>query len=112
LKSLKPTGKTLALFGIMADKSIEDVIMPLLDCIDIWFTVTFKAEPRAISAQHLAAKVRASGGTSVQAFEGLEIAWSQFLQQKRELSVNRVVVFGSFLGVSGMLDILEKQNDG
>jgi dihydrofolate synthase / folylpolyglutamate synthase len=112
LKQERVKGKTLALFGIMEDKSIENVIIPLLDCIDFWYTITFIEESRAISSHQLAEKIRKTGNASVVSFDTLIAAWNQVLQQYQELGVSRVVVFGSFLSVSGMLSILEKQNHG
>lgn len=100
---------TFAVFGAMADKDIGGVLAHLQDKIDHW-CLTDLPMPRAASAAALAEKLAASGITdraaagaerSVRCFGSPAEACAD--ARRRAGENDRIVVFGSFLTVAGVL---------
>lgn len=98
---------TFAIFGAMADKDISGVIKPLLDSVDFWFCTDLPT-PRAARAQDLALKLEglgvavkngADGG--IECFPDPALAYQKALSKAGE--GDRIVVFGSFYTVSGVM---------
>jgi len=96
---------TYAVFGAMQDKDIAGVIRQLKDQIDHW-CVTDLPLPRAASAQHLenlliAQDVLSDRERSIQRFATPADAYNYALSKAGEN--DRIVVFGSFLTVAGVI---------
>lgn len=100
---------TFAVFGAMADKDIAGIVSHLKDKIDHW-CLTDLPLPRAATAQHLAQALQAasvqesgvpSAERSVRCFENPALAFADALSRAGEN--DRIVVFGSFLTVAGVL---------
>ena len=96
---------TYAVFGSMLDKDIDGVIAQLKDKIDHWY-VTALPLPRAASAQVLkdkliAAGVLADAEKTVLGFDSPEQAYTEAISKAGEN--DRIVVFGSFLTVAGVM---------
>lgn len=96
---------TYAVFGAMQDKDIAGVIAPFLDKIDHW-CVTGLPTPRAAQPVQLAAALVAAGvpddaDHSIATFDAPELAYQDAL--KRAGENDRIVVFGSFFTVAGVL---------
>jgi dihydrofolate synthase/folylpolyglutamate synthase len=98
---------TYAVFGVMADKDIDGVIAPLAPYVDHW-CVTDLASPRAMPASELAAIVGAlpqgdakDGEKSVQTFADPGAAFANAMSRAGEN--DRIVVFGSFYTVAGVM---------
>ncbi len=105
---------TYAVFGAMQDKDVDAVIAKVRHLVDYW-CLTDLPLPRAASAQQLADKVRAAGvpeigpsektGEVVQtlaSFATPEDAYNNALIRAGEN--DRIVVFGSFLTVAGVME--------
>jgi dihydrofolate synthase/folylpolyglutamate synthase len=94
--------RTLAVFGVMADKDIAQVVAPLRPLIDAWF-VTDLPIPRAAKAEHLARELVAPphAGTHVRAFATPSDALRAALAEANP--ADRIVAFGSFHTVGGVL---------
>jgi dihydrofolate synthase/folylpolyglutamate synthase len=105
---------TYAVFGMLADKDIDSVVRHLARKVDHWFCCTLEG-PRALPVDLLAEKVRSvlegmddpevrKAGISTHASpaEAFENANS------RAKPDDRIVVFGSFLTVSGVLQFLDR----
>jgi dihydrofolate synthase/folylpolyglutamate synthase len=92
------SGRQLAVLGVMADKDVDNMLRPLLDCFDAWYLAQARI-PRALGADILADKLL---GLGVQArvhrfdsiFEAKEAA------QTEAASGDRIVIFGSFYTVA------------
>lgn len=98
---------TFAIFGAMADKDIAGVIKPLLNSVDFWFCTNLPT-PRAASAQDLALKLEELGvAVKNGADGGIECFLEPALAYQKALSKagegDRIVVFGSFYTVSGVM---------
>lgn len=100
---------TYAVFGSMLDKDIEGVLQHLKGKVDHW-CMTDLPLPRAASAQQLRDKLlesgfapdhRPEGERTVEMFTSPELAYKNALGRASEN--DRIVVFGSFLTVAGVL---------
>ena len=100
---------TYAVFGSMLDKDIEGVISHLKGKIDHW-CVTGLPLPRAATAQQLKDKLLEAGvepefkpdaACTIETFETPAAAFAN--AQSRATENDRIVVFGSFLTVAGVM---------
>jgi dihydrofolate synthase/folylpolyglutamate synthase len=101
---------TYAVFGSMLDKDIEGVIAHLKGKIDHW-CVTGLPLPRAASAQQLKDKLLEAGvepefkpdaACTIETFDSPAVAFAN--AQSRAGENDRIVVFGSFLTVAGVME--------
>jgi len=102
---------TYAVFGAMADKDIEGVIAHLKGEIDHW-NVTSLPTPRAASAAMLAGALRDAGvnqepDSSVTEFDTPADAFQDAV--KRSSENDRILVFGSFHTVAGVMAYRKSQ---
>ncbi len=102
---------TFAVFGAMADKDIAGVLSQVKDKIDHW-CLTDLPMPRAATAAALAGKLQDAGISdnpaagaerSVRCFASPADAYAD--ARKRAGENDRIVVFGSFLTVAGVLAV-------
>ncbi|MBC7490440.1 MAG: bifunctional tetrahydrofolate synthase/dihydrofolate synthase [Glaciimonas sp.] len=100
---------TFGIFGAMLDKDIEGIIAQLKGRIDYW-CVTNLPLPRAATAEHLRQSLIAAGvevqesakaESTIQSFNTPAEAYANALSRAGE--DDRVVVFGSFLTVAGVM---------
>jgi dihydrofolate synthase/folylpolyglutamate synthase len=94
--------RTLAVFGVMADKDIAQVVAPLRPLIDAWF-VTDLPIARAAKGEDLAREIVAAphASTRVSAHASPSEALRAALGEANP--TDRIVVFGSFYTVGGVL---------
>jgi dihydrofolate synthase / folylpolyglutamate synthase len=94
--------ETWAVFGMLADKDVEGVVALLRDRIDHWL-LTGLSGPRGLSAEALAGRLRDAGVTAdLRCFERPAEAFAAARTSAGE--GDRIVAFGSFLTVAGVLD--------
>lgn len=96
---------TYAVFGSMLDKDIDGVIAQLKEKVDHW-CVTALPLPRAAPVEVLKDKLVAAGvladtEKTVTGFESPELAYAEAISKAGEN--DRIVVFGSFLTVAGVM---------
>ena len=98
---------TYAVFGIMEDKDIEGVIAPMAGIIDHWCVADLPS-PRSAQSAELAEKLAAlrpagakEGDFSVTAFPDPAAAFANAVSRAEEN--DRIVVFGSFYTVAGVM---------
>lgn len=106
---------TYAVFGMLSDKDIEQVVGHLAKRIDKWFCVSLPG-PRGVSATELVTRVqsvlskKAAGLDSPPATEAFDDVVAAYQSALRAANPDdRIVVFGSFLTVAGVLAILRKR---
>ncbi|HEY0293795.1 MAG TPA: bifunctional folylpolyglutamate synthase/dihydrofolate synthase, partial [Bordetella sp.] len=100
-----------AVFGMLADKDLAGVVAKLGSRIDHWFCTGLPG-PRGTSGEALAEQVRAAlpnapadgEAPGVQAFPDPVAAYAAARERAGEN--DRIVVFGSFLTVSAVLQAL------
>ena len=96
-------GKTYALFSMLEDKDVEQVVEIMESVIDRWFVSTVD-DPRAMSPGNLVLKMKnkrnsfGKGNLKVTPFNTLEVAWEECKAEANE--ADRIIVFGSFLVLS------------
>jgi dihydrofolate synthase/folylpolyglutamate synthase len=103
LRSLSCTGRTLAVFGLLADKDMPAVVEELRDCVDAWWCVPTDGE-RGRSAESLAATLRGLVEARAETAESVEVGCAAALAFANP--DDRVVVFGSFHVVGPAIDWL------
>ena len=95
---------TYAIFGSMHDKDIDGVIAAMSEHVDHW-CLTDLPSPRAASASELAAKVPLVQGErderTINIFANPAEAYANAISRAGEN--DRIVVFGSFLTVAGVI---------
>jgi len=95
---------TYAVFGSMHDKDIDGVIAAMSEHVDHW-CLTNLPSPRAASASELAAKVQIvqaeKSERTINIFDDPAAAYANAMSRAGEN--DRIVVFGSFLTVAGVM---------
>ena len=94
---------TFAVFGIMRDKDIEGVLGPVAEHVQHWCLADLPS-PRAASASDLATHIQAlpaSDERTIQAFPDVASAFADAMSRAGEN--DRIVVFGSFFTVAGVM---------
>lgn len=102
---------TYAVFGAMADKDLLGVVKPLLNTIDYWYCTDLPL-PRAEKAVNLANILRQSGvkegaDSGILEFPNPAKAYQETLMKATEN--DRIIVFGSFYTVAGVMDFRKNQ---
>ncbi|WP_449193073.1 bifunctional tetrahydrofolate synthase/dihydrofolate synthase [Thauera sp.] len=93
--------ETWAVLGMLADKDVEGVVERLAGRVDHWLLADLPGA-RGLSAQDLAARVRAAGGAGdIRCYEQPAAAFAA--AQDAAAEGDRIVVFGSFLTVADVL---------
>jgi dihydrofolate synthase / folylpolyglutamate synthase len=98
------SGKTLAVFGILADKDAAAIIAILNESIDAWWCVSIDGA-RGRSGADLAKEVAARVASPVHVSDSVAAACTA--ASRVAVAQDRVVVFGSFHTVGPALDWLE-----
>jgi dihydrofolate synthase/folylpolyglutamate synthase len=95
---------TFAVFGSMNDKDIDGVIAAMSEHIDHWCLATLPS-PRSATASELAAKVQLvqeeKDERTINIFDDPAAAYANAMSRAGEN--DRIVVFGSFLTVAGVM---------
>jgi dihydrofolate synthase / folylpolyglutamate synthase len=94
--------ETRAVFGIMADKDIDDVIAALLPRLDVWFVATLPP-PRGATAAMLRERLEAAGVAPAAIREFDDPAAAYRAARGSSAEADRIVVFGSFQTVAAAL---------
>jgi len=97
---------THAIFGVMGDKPVRDMIHACAGIFDDWRVVDLRHIPRAMSVERLVSEI---GAEQVAASGPFSEVWVDVLQ--RFQPGDRAVVFGSFHMVSEALGLLAQQRD-
>ncbi len=100
-----PNHRTLAVFGIMADKDLDGIIAAVGAHVDAWLPVAL-ASTRALPVTQLAERLQAAGLDVLPAIPELKSACAQASALCEAGTFERILVFGSFLTVGPALDWL------
>ena len=99
------TGKTIALFGVMGDKPIRDMIAACESVFDEWNLIDLSHVPRAMDPDRLVEMLKPKERIGAQgSFADL---WGSVLP--RSGAGDRIVVFGSFFSVGEATQLLSGQ---
>ena len=105
LSELGSCSGTSAVFGMLRDKDIAGVVRLLAKHIDRWFVCTLPP-PRGAPASQLAQALRQAGVDAVREFENPAQAYAAACSGTAEN--DRIVAFGSFHTVAGVIAAREK----
>ena len=98
LKNMPCSGRTIAVFAMLADKDIAGVVNALKQQIDIWLLADIK-EKRGATANDLLQILRAAGtGQQTELLENVAAAYQRACILASEN--DRIIVFGSFYTVA------------
>lgn len=100
-------GKNIALFSAMVDKDIIDMIRACGDVFDAWFIADQPSNPRAEEGASIAEALREQGQSMISISKNITQAFRR--AQGVMTSDDRLVVFGSFYTVAGVMPLLEKE---
>ena len=95
-------GYTRALFGVMGDKPIHDMIQHCSANIDEWNLIDLSHVPRAMAPQNVASLLQDENLADVGVFSAL---WP--MVRARTAEHDRIVVFGSFFSVGEALAVMD-----
>lgn len=105
LRARPCTGRTLALWGMLADKDIAGVAQAVQAEVDEWLLASLDV-PRGASAQTLhEALDRVAVSTPVTCCESVAAAWRLACERAREN--DRICAFGSFYTVARILQLVD-----
>lgn len=102
VKQLPPEGKNLAVFGMLADKDMKEVVSLMNECIDQWYIASLPP-PRGASSELLKKTMLEAGvkDGKIRVFETIEAALKT-AQREADLK-DKIIVFGSFVTVTATL---------
>ena len=94
--------RTIAVFGMLADKDVDGVIAAIAARVDRWHVATLPGA-RGAAAQALVERLRAAGvaAPAVRGFADVAAAYGAAVEDATE--ADRIVVFGSFLTVAAAM---------
>ena len=94
--------RTLAVFGMLADKDIDGVVAALRARVDHWYIAPLPG-PRGASAARIAAALAAAGvdASAISAFDDIAHAFETARNDAND--TDRIAAFGSFLTVGAAL---------
>ena len=102
VEKLPSIGKLIAVFGMLADKDMIDVIKLMNPCVDEWF-ISGLPKPRGADCELLHRTMLEAGvdHSKIKRFETIE---SAFDAARQEASItDKILVFGSFVTVTAVL---------
>ncbi len=100
-----PKRRTFAIFGLMADKDLAAMLIQLREYVDGWLVVGLPTT-RAMPATVLADRLRAADLRVLGVHDRVLQAVEQVTELQVAQTVERVLVFGSFMTVAPVLDAL------
>ena len=90
----------IAVFSMLADKDVDEVIHLCKNSFDAWYIAPLDS-PRALNTESLAQKLKEKGITNIHAFGSIVKAYEHALSEAQEN--DRITVFGSFFTVAEIL---------
>ncbi|MEP6998602.1 MAG: bifunctional tetrahydrofolate synthase/dihydrofolate synthase [Betaproteobacteria bacterium] len=103
--------RTIAVFGILADKDVDAVIAALLPRVDRWLVATLPP-PRGATAAALRQRLQDAGAAPDAVREYADPAAAYRAAREDAAEADRIIVFGSFLTVAAVLAMRERTVTG
>ncbi len=97
-------GKSIAVFGVLADKSLEGFLQPLQTRIDLWILATLKGERGQLSSDLATKLADLTGNRDAVCTDSPVDAYQQALRRAKK--GDRIVIFGSFHTVGDIIGAL------
>ncbi|WP_339532373.1 bifunctional tetrahydrofolate synthase/dihydrofolate synthase [Pseudomonas mucidolens] len=106
LSARSPTGRRLAVFGLLSDKDLEGVVAPLLDCVQAWAVAPLDT-PRTRPAAELQVALQNLGATVASYASVIAALEAQCAVATAE---DEILLFGSFYCVAEALEWLARRS--
>lgn len=103
LEAFPVAGRTLAVCGMLKDKSVTEIAAQLETTVDAWYLGTIH-DPRGYSADELAALIKPQTTGQVLTHDSVLFAYNA--ARRSAAPSDRVVVFGSFHTVGDIISVL------
>ena len=103
LKGMFCAGRTRAVFSILADKDIRQVVEPVRSLVDEWYLGGLETQ-RAAPIPQIAAVLEAGGVESGALFQEPSVAAALRRARAASAPEDRILVFGSFFTVAAALE--------
>ena len=102
VKALPKEGRTLAVFGMLADKDMLDVVKIMKDEIDEWYIATLPP-PRGATSELLRRTMLEAGveDSKINVLDDIATALKKAQHEAR--ATDTIIVFGSFVTVTATL---------
>jgi len=107
LQALPCSGKTLAVFGVLADKQIEQIAAALASSVDEWFVCGLPTARSAHAEKVKQELERSAQNVAVTAYSNVAQGFAAAREAAR--GNDRILVFGSFYTVSEALATIGKR---
>ncbi|MCB5184540.1 bifunctional tetrahydrofolate synthase/dihydrofolate synthase [Methylobacillus gramineus] len=98
------TGRTIAVFSMLADKDIAGVVGVMAAQIDAWYVAAVEHARGATQSQLLACIAAVDGNAQLNGYENVTLAYRQACIDAGEN--DRIIVFGSFFTVADVMSEL------
>lgn len=110
VKKLKRPGRTLAVVGMLGDKAIEKSLLPMMEIVDEWFLADLSGEnpDRGLTARSLMAIVTNMNIKKPLSTHDAPLS-AYYAAREKVKSGDRLIVFGSFHTVGGILAEIQQQ---
>lgn len=106
LSKNKPTGKTLAVIGMLKDKDAAAIASTLKHVVDEWYLASLTGS-RAMTAEQLAQQFSSTIDVAdTHQFDSVELAYQQ--AKNESTTDDQIIVFGSFHTVEVVLKLINK----
>lgn len=102
-----PARRTLAVFGVMADKDLDGIMSAMRNHVNAWLPVALPGT-RALPVMQLKQRLQAAGLNVLVPASDLDSAFTQASDLSKADNYQRIMVFGSFLAVGPALDWLKQ----
>lgn len=107
LTQTRTTGRTFAVFAMMADKDVASVIETLKNNIDAWYIGALLDNPRAAAVETIAQQLRVADIESIVTAPTVIDAYNTAIAQTQ--AGDRIIVFGSFFTVAAVLTQIQAE---
>jgi dihydrofolate synthase/folylpolyglutamate synthase len=101
LENMPCSGRTLAVFGVLQDKEIDNIVSTLAEQVDHWYACALPVARGATTVRIRQGLLRATAQDRVACFD--DVAGALAAAQDTARENDRIVVFGSFYTVSEAL---------
>ncbi len=95
------SGRTIAVFGVLEDKSLDVILSPMRSCIDCWMLTSLEGERGQTSNQLAAKMTKFDENLDYFCFDSPVSAYEQ--AKNHANSEDRIVIFGSFYTVGDII---------
>ena len=97
------SGKNIAVMSVLSEKPIEEIVSSVQHCFDEWHLCSIGDENRGIFVDELCQRVTSVVGNDANLFQHQNVQNAYSSAEKRASKADRIVVFGSFLTVGGII---------